>query len=526
MSLSILSLKPGHDGSIAHIHNQELQFSLEAEKDSFPRYAAITPNLLMQAFSLVDSPPDVVCVSGWVKGFHSIEAPLASGYFGSDHSTTMTTKGTFFGKAVHYFSSTHERSHLLCGYGLSPFEQGEPCYALVWEGNIGDFYEIDEDVNIHHLGRILEDPGNKYSFLFAVGDPHFPKNNGHIRFEDAGKLMALTAFSKRGPASVQEQEVIDFILSRKSILLSTSKDALKDYPIFNCGVESDTFKSLAGKFSDALFDNFYRFVKSKVTKKLPLIITGGCGLNCDWNSRWRDCGLFRDVFVPPCTNDTGSAIGTAVDAMLFYEKKAKVRWSVYAGTEFEQDTSPSPQFVEREFSYSNVADFLAHDRVIAWVQGRYEMGPRALGNRSLLASPLHASMCDRLNVIKQREAYRPIAPVCLEADIGQLADSSELSPYMLHFYKVTSKLLPAVTHVDRSARFQTVNESQNEPLFRLLNSFKKKTGVGVLCNTSLNFKGKGFINRTSDLVKYCEETGIDGLVIGERFFVSPKLAEQ
>jgi hydroxymethyl cephem carbamoyltransferase len=337
--------------------------------------------------------------------------------------------------------------------------------------------------------------------------------------------MALTAFSKRTPASVQEQEVIDFILSRKSILLSTPKDALKDYPIFNCGVESDTFKSLAGKFSDALFDNFYRFVKSKVTKKLPLIITGGCGLNCDWNSRWRDCGLFRDVFVPPCTNDTGSAIGTAVDAMLFYEKKAKVRWSVYAGTEFEEDTSPNPHFVEQEFSYSNLADFLARDRVVAWVQGRYEMGPRALGNRSLLASPLNPAMCDRLNVIKQREAYRPIAPVCLEEDIGLLSDSSELSPYMLHFYKVTANI-PAVTHVDGSARFQTVNESQNEPLYRLLRSFKKKTGMGVLCNTSLNFKGKGFINRTSDLVKYCEETGIDGLVIGERFFVSRELADE
>ncbi|HXQ35995.1 MAG TPA: hypothetical protein VN843_18410, partial [Anaerolineales bacterium] len=263
MSLSILSLKPGHDGSIAHIHNQELQFSLEAEKDSFPRYAAITPNILTQAFSLVNCPPDVICVSGWVKGFHSIEAPLASGYFGSDHSSTISTKGTFFGRKVDYFSSTHERSHLLCGYGLSPFEQGEPCYALVWEGNIGDFYEIDEDVNIHHIGRILEDPGNKYSFLFAVGDPHFTRNKGHIRFEDAGKLMALTAFSERAPASVQEQEVIDFILSRQSILLSTPKDALKDYPVFNCGVTSDTFKSLAGKFSDALFDTFYQFVKSK-----------------------------------------------------------------------------------------------------------------------------------------------------------------------------------------------------------------------------------------------------------------------
>jgi predicted NodU family carbamoyl transferase len=521
MSLSILSFKPGHDGSIAHVHDEQLKFSLEAEKDSFPRYYSVTPDLFLKAISLVDSQPDVLCVSGWVRGFHSIEPPLWAGYYGYSPSQIIAKKGSFFGKTVELFSSTHERSHLLCGYGLSPFEQGEPCYALVWEGNIGDFYEIDSAVQVHHLGRILEDPGNKYSFLFSVGDSNFPPLKSHFRFEDAGKLMALAAFSDRKAPSPEEQRVIDFILSRESILLSTPKEALSDYQVYNSGVESDIFKSLAGKLSDAIFDCFYRAIKEKIKKKLPLIITGGCGLNCEWNSKWRDCGLFRDVFVPPCTNDTGSAIGTAIDAQLFYERKAKVRWTVYSGTEFEKDVPIDPHFERRRFSYSDVADFLRGGNVVAWVQGRYEMGPRALGNRSILANPLDPFIRDRLNRIKERESYRPIAPVCLEDEISRLSDSSHPSPHMLYFYRVTSSSLPAVTHVDCSARFQTVNQHDNDALFQLLQSFKDKTGFGVLCNTSLNFKGKGFINRTSDLVKYCLQSGIDGFVIGDEFYARP-----
>lgn len=519
MSISLLSFKPGHDGSIAYIADKRLVFSYEAEKDSFPRYYPTTPDLLVQAGALVDATPDVICISGWIKGFHSVETPLSAGYYGFDHSHTQISKTRFFGKELEVFSSTHERSHIMCGYGLSPFEQGEPCYVLVWEGNIGDFYEVDEAVTVHHLGRVLEDPGNKYSFLFSIGDPKFPPLKAHHRFEDAGKLMALAAFSDRKPATEEERELIESILAKKSILLSTSKHEFRDYQVYNAGVESDIFKNVAGKFSDALFDRFYRFAKDHLPKRLPLIITGGCGLNCEWNSKWRDCGLFRDVFVPPCTNDTGSAIGTAVDAQLYYEHNAKISWTVYSGQEFEDDMPVGAPYVKQEFSYSAIADFLSSNRVLAWVQGRCEMGPRALGNRSILASPLDPQMHKRLNQIKEREAYRPIAPVCLESEAARISTSGLPSPHMLYFYSITTSALPAITHCDGSARLQTVTEDDNGRLFGLLQAFKQKTGFGVLCNTSLNFKGRGFINRTSDLFAYCDDKLIDGIVIGDQFYV-------
>jgi hydroxymethyl cephem carbamoyltransferase len=330
--------------------------------------------------------------------------------------------------------------------------------------------------------------------------------------------MALAAFSDRTPPTDSEKHVIDFVLSRRSILLSTCKNELKDTPIFNIGVESAAFKSLAGKFSDAIFDRFFAFARQNLKDGFPLLIGGGCGLNCEWNTKWLDTGLFQDVFVPPCTNDTGSAIGTAVDAQLFFERKAKISWSVYAGLDFVMDVDEAQGFTAEPLNYRDVADFISADKVIAWVQGRYEMGPRALGNRSILANPLSNHMLDRINQIKQRESYRPIAPVCLEEDIVQFTDRSRPSPYMLFFYEVNTPTLPAVTHVDNSARFQTVNYKDNPHLYKLLTAFKQITGYGVLCNTSLNFKGCGFINRLSDLVAYAKEAGLDGFVVGNTFY--------
>jgi len=533
--MRILSFKPGHDGAIASIANEQLEFSLEAEKDSFPRYFAVTPNVLLSAFHLTPAFPDIVCISGWERGIHAMGRPLEAahsghdlsadllrsieaGYYGHDLSGCKVNTQNLFGKKTAYFTSTHERSHLLGAYGMSPFPQGQPCYALVWEGHVGSFYLIDENVKVHHLGQALEDPGTKYSFLFSVADPSFPEGKGYFRFGDAGKLMALAAFSDRTAPTDGEKQIIDFILSRRSIIRSTSKVELKDTYLFNAGVESNSFKSLAGKFSDAIFDRFYSFARQHLKEGFPLLISGGCGLNCEWNTKWLDSGLFQDVFVPPCANDSGSAIGTAVDAQLYFEGKAKISWSVYAGLDFVLDTNEAPGFKAEPLNYQEVADFIKADNVIAWVQGRYEIGPRALGNRSLLANPLNEQMLDRLNRIKQRESYRPIAPVCLEEDLVHFTGQTKPSPYMLFFHKLTTPALPAVTHVDNSARFQTVNDRENPPLRKLLTAFKQLTGYGVLCNTSLNFRGQGFINRLSDLVDYAKDVGLDGFVVGNTFF--------
>lgn len=165
-----------------------------------------------------------------------------------------------------------------------------------------------------------------------------------------------------------------------------------------------------------------------------------------------------------------------------------------------------------------LAEVLADGEVIAWVQGRWEIGPRALGNRSLLAEPFSAATKDRLNHIKQRESYRPIAPVCRVEDLANTFVESFEDPYMLYFRNVRNPELAAVTHVDGSARAQTVTRAHNAPLYDLLTAFAARRGIGVLCNTSLNFKGYGFINRMSDLARYCEDRGVRHMVVGDTWF--------
>jgi predicted NodU family carbamoyl transferase len=177
------------------------------------------------------------------------------------------------------------------------------------------------------------------------------------------------------------------------------------------------------------------------------------------------------------------------------------------------------KFDKFESSVTTVAAMLASDLILGWVSGRCEIGPRALGNRSILAAPFKDSTRERLNLIKQREQFRPIAPVCLEDDAEKWFGCTQPSPFMLYTYRVLTTDLAAVTHVNSTARIQTVSELTNRPLFELLTTFKALTGFGVLCNTSLNFKHKGFINSASDLSTYTLQYHLDGFVIDGQIYM-------
>lgn len=525
--MKILSINQGHDISSVYLNDASLVFSHEAEKDSGPRHSMLlSPSLLLQSLEM-DDLPDVFAFSGWHKNgkFH---AGFDTDYFGTGADSRKTSAGKIFGKNIHIFSSSHERSHILCSYGLSDFPQHQPCYALVWEGSIGAFYYIDENITISKIGDVLSEPGNKYGFLYALADPSMPIWSTYIRLSDAGKLMALAAFGSEAQPTATESKTIKEIMGLPTVFGFTHKAAMKNSPYFNIGLESQEFKNLARRFSEALFDKFYKYAKLHIKEKLPLLISGGCGLNCDWNSQWKDCGLFSDVFVPPCTNDSGVALGAAIDAQLFYTGNGKIEWDVYCGQNFLDDTQSADLtgFVEKELNMQELTSYLANGEVFAWVQGRAEMGPRALGNRSLLASPFKKEIRDRLNSIKFREGFRPIAPICMEEELDKHFENQGPSPYMLYFHRVKFRELAAVTHVDGSARVQTVSPLQNPEVYSLLKEFKKLTGYGVLCNTSLNFPGYGFINRLSDLAEYVRSRAINGFVVGNKLYLNQEVHKE
>jgi predicted NodU family carbamoyl transferase len=520
--VKILSYNPGHSGAVAYLKHAHLLFSIEAEKNSNFRYLPISPHDLFVALGELEEIPDVLCTGGWWPHDEKLltESPPMAGYRGVSTSDVILGQRRLLGKQVRCFSSSHERSHLLCAFGMSGLPTGTPCYALVWEGLIGAFYEIDERLNITLLGDVMNEPGHRYALLYGLADPTFDKNGGFSRHSDAGKLMALASYSIRTTPSAEEQKLIDFLLQDCLHLEPRACNDLKHSRYYNVGVDDPDFRNLAGIFTDKIFDLFHQFAQSKMKKGMPLLIAGGCGLNCDWNTRWKESGLFAEVFVPPVANDSGSAIGTAIDAQFSLTGNPKIDWSVYSGLEFVRTGPIDLSLYDLyETNYEMIADMLANNLIIGWVNGKYEIGPRALGNRSILAAPFQESTRVRLNEIKQREQFRPIAPVCLEEEAAKWFGCYHASPFMLYTHRVRTDALAAVTHVNGTARIQTVSAVTNRNLYELLIAFKARTGYGVLCNTSLNFKERGFINQTSDLSAYAVKHKMDGFVVDGRSYL-------
>jgi predicted NodU family carbamoyl transferase len=520
--MKILSFNPSHDGSFAYLEDGQLVISIEAEKHSRYRHSPLSIPDVFNILGELKEVPDVLCRGGWWHGdTYLSEQRFQAGYHGISNSDIIVSQQRFLGKTVKYFSSSHERSHLLCAFGMSNLPKGTPCYALLWEGVIGSFYKIDAELNLIKLADVMPEPGHRYALLYGLADPTFDKTVAEFsRFSDAGKLMALASFSKRSKPTDEEEKIIGFLMQDCLHVRPKECEGLRHCRHYNVGLEDQEFRNFAGIVSDKIFDRFYQYAKSNMKGDMPLLISGGCGLNCDWNTKWRDTNLFPEVFVPPVANDSGSAIGTAIDAQFHFTGNPKINWNVYSGLEFiADDAFDESLFDVYETNYKMISDMLANNLIIGWVNGKYEIGPRALGNRSILASPFQENTRVRLNEIKQREQFRPIAPVCLEEDAERWFGCNHPSPFMLYTQLVSTDALAAVTHVNGTARIQTVSSITNNRLHELLVAFKARTGYGVLCNTSLNFKGRGFINNIADLSAYTIERNLDGFVIEGRGYM-------
>jgi carbamoyltransferase len=256
-----------------------------------------------------------------------------------------------------------------------------------------------------------------------------------------------------------------------------------------------------------------------------LCMAGGVALNCVMNARIRDAGHFRRVWVQPAAGDAGTALGAALWTD-FQQRKSGKAWSMehaFFGPEYSAGEIEA--FLQRgKIRYRRLEDIagetaaiLAQDRIIGWFQGRMEFGPRALGGRSILASPLSPGMQQRLNEIKDREDFRPVAPVVLEEEAPSWFVGAGASPFMLFVYEVAADKaarIPAVRHVDGTARIQTINRSQNPLYYDLVKAFQQRTGVPVLVNTSFNTRSEPVVCTPRDAVECFWTSPIDALVIG------------
>jgi carbamoyltransferase len=286
-------------------------------------------------------------------------------------------------------------------------------------------------------------------------------------------------------------------------------------------VHADLARSVQERLEEVLLE-LARWLHLQ-TGEAALTMAGGVALNCVANSRiWRD-GPFDGVWVQPAAGDSGTALGAALrvacdlgDPMLpmrgadlgrAWEEGDLEAWLRRARVPYER-----PDDVAEA-----IAEVLAADGVCAWFQGASEYGPRALGHRSLLADPRAAGNVERLNEVKGREQFRPVAPMVLEDRAAELFDGPLPSPYMLFTHRVREPWparIPAVVHVDGTARIQTVSATREPLVAAMLRGFERRTGVPVVVNTSLNTAGRPMVDDPRDALECFGSAPIDALAIG------------
>ena len=265
------------------------------------------------------------------------------------------------------------------------------------------------------------------------------------------------------------------------------------------------------------------------TARLPhLAMAGGVALNCVMNGFLRDTGIFDDIWVQPAAGDAGTALGAAllIDREVRGHAAAERAFRMehaYLGPAFsDADIEAALHHARARYSKpvdlpQAIAAHLAEDRIVGWFQGRMEFGPRALGARSILASPLHASMQARLNELKDREDFRPVAPAVLEEAAGDWFENCTRSPFMLFVHRVPPARraqIPAACHADGTARVQTVARDANPLYHALIAAFGRRTGVPVLINTSFNTRGKPIVCTPRDALECFFTSPLDVLAIG------------
>lgn len=255
-----------------------------------------------------------------------------------------------------------------------------------------------------------------------------------------------------------------------------------------------------------------------------LCICGGVALNCAANGAMLSKDIYSNIYVPFAPGDCGCSIGAALAYSILIKGKTKYQISPYLGPEYLDDEIEK-YLIESDISYSiyndeqdlccRTAQLIADGSIIGWFQGRMELGPRALGNRSILADARNPEMKDMVNSrIKFREAFRPFAPSVMEEYADSYFAGCIKSPYMMLTYPVTTKILPTITHVDETARVQTVSESDNPKYYKLLKTFKALTGCPAILNTSFNVMGEPIVCTPSDAIATFKKSGLDYLVIG------------
>jgi len=472
----------------------------------------------------------------------------------------------------------HHLSHAASAFYPSPFEEaailtidgvGEWATTTIGYGNDNNIKIIKELHFPHSLGLLYS------AFTYYTG---FRVNSGEY------KLMGLAPYGNINSEQTKEYkekiltELVDIredgsiLLNMKYFKYATGLKMTDDKkwtrlfgipPRDSESEISQEYMNMALAIQQITEDIVLKLAKTakELTKSDYLVMAGGVALNSVANGKLLETKLFKDIWIQPAAGDAGGALGAAYlgwhlwkgeKRIINYEPDAMK--GAYLGPEFdEKHTMGVIRKYNAQYEYYDdfnklikfVAEKISEGNVVGWFQGRMEYGPRALGNRSILGDARNPEMQKKMNLkIKYREGFRPFAPTVLEEDIQEYF-VGERSPYMLHVIPVKEERLnplpagysemplydrlyhlrsdiPAITHIDFSARIQSVNKNTNPKYWSLINEFKNQTGYGVIVNTSFNVRGEPIVCTPDDGFRCFMRTEMDYLVIGNFLFDKTK----
>ncbi len=556
-----------HDASVCLLRDGEIAYAISKERINRDKHAAgfykIAVDYCLQAEGIKLDDVGLVVRNSYVLPVDEIELRLLnqhiSYYLEAKERAEAEKYPIFRGKPPKVVDISHHVAHAYSAFAACPFDEGAVMIVDGVGGYRSDAMDAGpQDADVHPLARESESyyhfKGSELTpikkiwmaptrgflsdeFFYMPGLGAYYSRGSSYVFADwnkCGELMGLAPYGRpnRIPPLVemngQDLRLLDWPAEfDKPFMPDADKDweknpAVEHWQDLAWRVQDDAERVLLARA---------RWLR-ETTGARNLCLAGGVALNCVANGKIAREAGFDNVWIQPAAGDDGIAIGCALYGHLAIEKKPRafVMKHAFLGREYsaaESDKAMSG-LTTRVATRSSVsadvcaeaAKLLAEGKVLGWFQGRSEYGPRALGNRSIIADPRTAEMKDILNRrVKHRQAFRPFAPIVLEERADEIFEGPGDSPYMLMAKPVAAAWrdkIPAIVHVDGTARVQTVREDTNSRLYRLIKEFDALTGVPVLLNTSFNVKGEPIVETPDDALYCFLNTGIDYLVLGDR----------
>lgn len=480
-----------------------------------------------------------------------------------DFSRSISSFGDDLPKEKIRYLNSHHLSHAYSAFMVSPFDEAivvvldsggslleDPADHDWWKySREQQSYYVGKGTEISLIGRDFQGP-----YEAGIGELYraFTKFLGWESSSHSGNTMALSAYGD--PDRFPNLELFYFEDKRLRSHFSNSPNdiekMMKEYSIKNAGEEWES--RTPGSPIRQLHKDLAFLIQSKMEKALikkirllnkrtgikNLCLAGGVALNCIMNTKILENTSIENIFIQPAAGDQGQCLGNALYGNYVYGG-ANTRYAMnntYLGKDYDLSTqaviASIKGLIPSGVDYLPVRDIarvtarlLSEGKIISWFQGKSEFGPRALGNRSILADPRNPKVVERLNEIKGRESFRPYAPSILLEFAGDYFKFGLESPYMVLADYVKSSMknvIPAVTHVDDSVRPQTVELNQNPPFHALLTEFHRITGVPVLLNTSMNRRSEPICENITDAFSCFLDTAVDCLVVNNTLFSKKK----